>query len=113
MPPKKPKPARASARSPETHYEPAISADFLQQIANCLAYLVVKSDQLKDKPKNELIPLLAKFGYDKNAIAAILQTTSENVRVTLSEAKSAELNAKRVGRKSPAPAAHTETGPSD
>jgi len=59
----------------------------LQQIANCLGYFVVTSGDLKGKSNNELIPVLASLGFDRNSIAAILQTTPETVSVKMSQLK--------------------------
>ena len=59
----------------------------LQQIANCLGYLVVNSEELKGKSNNELIPILASLGFDRSAIASILETTPETVSVRLSQLK--------------------------
>jgi len=56
----------------------------LQQIAHCLAYLVLQTDELKGKSNNDLIPLLAGLGFDRSSIASILQTTPETVSVRLS-----------------------------
>ena len=64
----------------------------LKQIANCLGYLVVHSDQLKDMSNNDLIPILASLGFDRNAIASILQTTPETVSVRLSQLKARSSN---------------------
>ena len=60
---------------------------YLQQITNCLAYLVMHTEDLKGKSNNELIPILASFGFDSNAIATILRTTPGTVRVRLSNIK--------------------------
>jgi hypothetical protein len=59
----------------------------LQQIARCLAYLALQTDELKGKSNNDLIPLLASFGFDRSSIASILQTTPLTVSVRLSQLK--------------------------
>jgi hypothetical protein len=59
----------------------------LQQIAYCLAYLVLQTDELKGKSNNDLIPLLTRLGFDRISIASILQTTPETVSVRLSQLK--------------------------
>jgi hypothetical protein len=59
----------------------------LQQIANCLGYLVVHTEELKGKSNNDLIPVLTSLGFDRNVIASILQTTPETVSVRLSQLK--------------------------
>lgn len=65
----------------------SLSEESLRPIANCLGYLVIHSDELKDKSNNDLIPILASFGFDRYAIASILQTTPETVSVRLSRLK--------------------------
>jgi len=67
----------------------------LQQIANCLAYLVTQTEELRGKPDKELIPILAGLGFDRNSIASILHTTPGTVSVCLSQCKG-----KAGGRKS-------------
>lgn len=67
--------------------EGPLSEKYLQQIANCLGCLVIHSDELKDKSNNDLIPILASLGFDRYAIASILQTTPETVSVRLSRLK--------------------------
>jgi hypothetical protein len=59
----------------------------LQQIANCLGYLIVHAEEFKGQSNNELIPILASLGFDRSAIAGILQTTPETVSVRLSQLK--------------------------
>ncbi len=73
-----------------------LSEQALQQIANCLGYLVVHTEELKGKSNNDMIPILASLGFDRNAVASILQTTPETVSVRLSQlkAKSAKNSAK-------------------
>ena len=62
-----------------------LSAPYLQQIANCLAYLMVHTEGLKDKSDSELIPILYTFGFPVDAITAILQTTRGTVAVRLTK----------------------------
>ena len=59
----------------------------LQQIANCLAYLVIHTGDLKEKPDKDVITTLTSFGFDRGVIAAVLQTTPESVSVQLSQQK--------------------------
>ena len=73
----------------------ALGEPSLERIANCLAYLVIHTEELKDKPNKDLIPILAGLGFDRNSTASILRTTPETVSVCLSQSK-----AKAVGRKS-------------
>lgn len=67
--------------------ESALAERSLQQIANCLGYLVVHTEELKGKSNNDLIPILASMGFDRSSIASILQTTPETVSVRLSRLK--------------------------
>lgn len=60
----------------------------LQQIANCLGYLVVHTEEQKGKSNNELIPILASLGFNRSSIASILQTTPKTVSERLSRLKS-------------------------
>ncbi len=93
-------------RKPEiTGNENLLAGKSLQQIANCLAYLIVHTDELKDKPNRDLIPILASLGFDRNAIAAVLQTNAPTVSVRLSQLK-AEAKGKKVDKTEP------ETSPS-
>jgi hypothetical protein len=75
------KPAKAAI------VESPLAEKSLQQIAHCLAYLVLQADELKGKSNNDLIPLLAGLGFDRSSIASILQTTPETVSVRLSRLK--------------------------
>ena len=76
-------------RKTEAATEDVPITQYLQQIANCLAFLVVNADALKDKTKTDLIETLTKFGFDRNAIASILQTSPETVSVRQLELKAA------------------------
>jgi hypothetical protein len=78
----------ASKSSKITTLQSALPEQSLQQIANCLGYFVIHSEEFKGKTKNDLIPVLAGLSFDRNAIASILQTTPENVSVRLSQLKS-------------------------
>ena len=77
----------ATKRSKPTISQNNLSEQALQQIANCLGYLVVHTNELKDKSNNDLIPVLAGLSFDRNTIASILQTTPETVSVRLSQLK--------------------------
>jgi len=77
----------AKKKTKDAIAESSIAEQPLQQIANCLGYFVVTSGDLKGKPNNELIPVLASLGFDRNSIAAILQTTPETVSVRISRLK--------------------------
>jgi len=68
----------------------------LEQIAKCLGYLVLHTEQLKGKPNSDLIPILASLGFDRNSVADILQTTPGTVSVRLSK-----LKAKSAGKGTP------------
>jgi len=67
--------------------ESPLAEKSLQQIAHCLGFLALQTDVLKSKTKNDLIPILASFGFDRNSIASILQTTPLTVSVLLSQQK--------------------------
>ncbi len=84
----------AKQRAKAAIAESAIAEKSLQQIANCLGYLVVHTDELKGKSNNDLIPILASIGFDRNSIASILQTTPETVSVRISRLKSKTPNKK-------------------
>ena len=88
------------AKKIEPAADNVLAGKSLQQIANCLAYLVVHTDELKDKSNNDLIPILASLGFDRNAIAAVLQTTPPTVSVRLSQLK-AEAKGKKADRTEP------------
>jgi hypothetical protein len=62
----------------------------LNRIANCLAFMLLNSDKLKGRSNNDLIPFFASLGFEKEAIATILQTTTETVRVRLAQLKKLE-----------------------
>lgn len=85
----------AASKSKSTDIDDSLILKYLQQITNCLAYLVIHTEDLKGKPNNDLIPILASFGFDSNVIATILRTTPGTVRVRLSNIK-----AKTKGKKS-------------
>lgn len=67
----------------------------LERIANCLAYLVTHTEELRGKPDKDLILILSGLGFERNSIASILRTTPGTVSVCLSQSKT-----KAVGRKS-------------
>jgi hypothetical protein len=67
----------------------------MQQIANCLGYLVIKNEQFKDLSDNDLIPVLWRLGFGRNDIAAILDTTPGTVSVRISRLK-AEAEASKL-----------------
>jgi hypothetical protein len=80
--------------------ESPLAEKSLQQIAHCLGFLALQTDVLKSKTKNDLIPILASFGFDRTAIASILQTKPSTVSVLLSQqkakSKSAGVTKKKV-----------------
>ena len=55
----------------------------LQQIANCLAILMLSSPDLKDRTDAQKIVQLGRLGFDRHDIAAILDTTPGTVSVRL------------------------------
>ena len=81
--------------------ENLLTAQSLRQIANCLAYLVVNTGDLKGKNKQDLMPILSELGFDRNAIAGVLQTTPESVSVRLSQLKASKKNAKKKSADNP------------
>lgn len=72
-----------------------MTAQALQQISNSLAYLVVNSGNLKGKKQQDLVPILSDLGFDKKAIATVLQASPESVSERLSELKAARKKAKK------------------
>jgi hypothetical protein len=55
----------------------------LKQIANCLAYFMVNSGEIKDKSRPEAMGILLNLGFDRQSIAAIFQTSPEVVSQSL------------------------------
>lgn len=82
----------ATKRSTSSASQINLSEQALQQIANCLGYLVVHTGELEGRSSNDLIPVLASLGFDRNATASILQTTPETVSVRLSQLKAQALS---------------------
>jgi len=78
-----PKKPRASAAADSS---PAGTAS-LQQIANTLGFLALRTSDYKDKSDTEQIIFLSNLGFDRNSIAAIVGTTRNTVSVRISEAK--------------------------
>jgi hypothetical protein len=64
------------------------SSTSLQQIANTLGFLALRTSDYKNKSDTEQIIFLANLGFGRNSIAAIVGTTPSTVSVRLSEAKS-------------------------
>lgn len=73
--------------------ESPVAEKSLQQIAHCLGFLSLQAETLKTKKQNDLIPILASFGFERNSIASLLQTTPLTVSVRLSEQKARSKNA--------------------
>ncbi len=74
----------------KSHSQPTdemLPAKYLKQIANCLAYLAIHTGELRDKSKGDLMQVLAGFGFDRAAIASLLDTTPESVSARLSQLK--------------------------
>ena len=67
--------------------ESPLAEKSLQQIAHCLGFLALQAESLRDKKQNDLIPILASFGFDRISIASLLQTTPLTISVRLSEQK--------------------------
>ena len=71
------------------------ATQYLQQIANVLAFLALQSESLKGKEKyNDLIPLVVSWGFDRHATSALLHTSPESVSVRMSELKKAATKSK-------------------
>jgi hypothetical protein len=75
-------------------HQSELPAKYLRQIANCLAYLAVQTDDLKSKQKGDLMLVLASFGFDNDAIASVLDSTPESV-----SARRSQLKAETKGKK--------------
>jgi CRP-like cAMP-binding protein len=67
----------------------------LQKNVKCLAYLVLQTKELKGKPNRDLIPILARLGFERKDIAELLQTTPETVSVRLSQLKAGKKKSAR------------------
>lgn len=65
-----------------------------QQIANSLAFLTMRFSDYRKKPNTERIPFLNNLGFDRHAIAAILDTTPNTVSVRLSQLKASKQDKK-------------------
>jgi hypothetical protein len=59
----------------------------LQQIAASLGFIVLQMSSHKDKKNPQRIQFLAKFGFDRNQIAAILDSTPNTISKELSVLK--------------------------
>lgn len=59
-----------------------------QQIANCLGFLTIRFSHYRKKPKQEGMQFLHSLGFDRHAIAAILDSTPGAVSARLSELRS-------------------------
>jgi hypothetical protein len=56
----------------------------LRQIATGLGFIALQMSNLKDKKNPEKIQFLSKFGFDRNQIAAIINSTASTVSKELS-----------------------------
>jgi len=77
-------PKRPAKSESSTHWSRDISKS-LQQIANCLGYIVAHANEMKDKSDADKIPILWSLGFDRNDIASVLGTTAGTVSVRLSD----------------------------
>ncbi len=59
----------------------------LNRIANSLGFVIVNSEELRDKKKTDKMVILDRLGYDRNEIAAIVDSTPDAVSSRLSEAR--------------------------
>lgn len=71
----------------------------LQQIAASLGFIVLQMSPLKDNKNPEKIRFLAKFGFDRNQIAAILDSTPNTVSKELSVLKTGRGKEEAVAEK--------------
>lgn len=62
----------------------------LQQVANCMGFLVIRFSDYRKKTNKECIRFLRSLGFDRRAIAAILGTKPDTVSVELSRFKSSQ-----------------------
>ncbi len=60
----------------------------LRQIATGLGFIAFQMSNLKDKKNPEKIQFLAKFGFDRHQIAAIIDSTASTVSKEMSILKS-------------------------
>lgn len=58
---------------------------YLHSINMCIGYLIISSNELKEKTQAEKIILLSKLGLEKEMIAEILNTTVATVTTRISE----------------------------
>jgi len=77
-------PKRSAKSQSPTRLSKDISKS-LQQIANCLGYIVVHTSEMKDKNDADKIPIFYNLGFDRFHIASVLGTTPGTVSVRLSE----------------------------
>jgi len=59
----------------------------LQQIAASLGFVILQMSPLKNSKNSEKIRFLSKFGFDRNQIAAILDSTPNTISKELSVLK--------------------------
>ena len=69
----------------------------LQQVANCLAYQIINSGDLKEKSHFDTIPLLLSLGFDKNSIASVFGTSPDAIKVELAQIKERAKSKKEKG----------------
>jgi hypothetical protein len=77
----------ANKKTDTQSHESVLTAKYLRQIANCLAYLVVQTGDFKNKEKGDLMLVLASFGFDNDAIASVLDSTPKSVSARRSQLK--------------------------
>ena len=69
----------------------------LKKIANCLGLIAVRMSRKECHTKKDRILLLKRLDFAKEAIAAIVDTSPEHVRVVISKAKAANKDEKAQG----------------
>lgn len=72
---------------PQSSTDAQLIAQPLRQIANCLAFIAVNSVESKGMSKEDFMPILSSFGFEKKMIAALLQTDGKTVAARIKEAK--------------------------
>jgi hypothetical protein len=76
-----------TAGEPQSPTDAQLIAQPLRQIANCLAFIAVNSVESKGKSKEDFAPILSSFGFEKKAIAALLQMEGKAVAARIKAAK--------------------------
>ena len=57
----------------------------LGQIANCLGFIVIHADELKDASEKDKVGCLFSLGFNRNQIATIIKKDPDTISVYLSQ----------------------------